>query len=183
MATDDLYRLYLPGEACRDGYPVAWHETLKHAVREAAGNRCIRCLHPYKCGEKRADKGEWTACDEQCRHDGPVRSPYIVGEEPITEAQWRILTVHHLDGDKLNCRWWNLAALCQRCHLTIQGRVNMQQHWAFEHSGWFKPHAAGYYAHRMGLELTREQVMERLEELLAIGQGREFPSREAANCG
>lgn len=33
-----------------------------------------------------------------------------------------VLTVHHLDGDKSNCRWWNMAALCQRCHLRIQGR-------------------------------------------------------------
>ena len=27
------------------------------------------------------------------------------------------LTVHHFDGDKANCEWWNLMALCQRCHL------------------------------------------------------------------
>ena len=28
-----------------------------------------------------------------------------------------MLTVHHLDGNKWNCELWNLAALCQRCHL------------------------------------------------------------------
>ena len=33
----------------------------------------------------------------------------------------RTLTVHHLDADKANCRWWNIPALCQACHLTIQG--------------------------------------------------------------
>jgi 5-methylcytosine-specific restriction endonuclease McrA len=38
-----------------------------------------------------------------------------------------VLTVHHLDGDKQNCQDWNLAALCQRCHLSIQGRVKMDQ--------------------------------------------------------
>ncbi|MGH9670148.1 MAG: HNH endonuclease [Terriglobales bacterium] len=31
------------------------------------------------------------------------------------------LTVHHLDGAKLNCTLSNLAALCQRCHLRVQG--------------------------------------------------------------
>jgi len=51
------------------------------------------------------------------------------------------LTVHHLDGNKTNCEDWNLAALCQRCHLTIQARVNMQQGFLFPdlHADWFRP--------------------------------------------
>lgn len=31
-----------------------------------------------------------------------------------------ILTVHHLDGDPTNNDDWNLHALCQRCHLTVE---------------------------------------------------------------
>jgi 5-methylcytosine-specific restriction endonuclease McrA len=54
------------------------------------------------------------------------------------------LTVHHLDNDKSNCEDWNLAALCQRCHLHIQGKVEMSQIWMFEHTGWMKPHVEGY---------------------------------------
>jgi hypothetical protein len=58
-----------------------------------------------------------------------------------------VLTVHHLDGNKANCADWNLAALCQRCHLRIQGRVKMDQGF-FEAvmpvSEWFRPHLAGY---------------------------------------
>jgi hypothetical protein len=85
------------------------------------------------------------------------------------DAQWRILTVHHLDGDKANCRWWNLAALCQRCHLTIQGRVVMARVWPWEHSEWFRPYVAGYYAWTyLGVELTRAEVEERLDELLDL---------------
>jgi hypothetical protein len=53
------------------------------------------------------------------------------------------LTIHHLDNDKANCAEWNLAALCQRCHLTIQGRVEMHQGWMFEHSAWMQPHIDG----------------------------------------
>jgi len=34
-----------------------------------------------------------------------------------------MLTVHHLDGNKFNLEYWNLAALCQRCHLRVQARV------------------------------------------------------------
>ena len=33
-----------------------------------------------------------------------------------------VLTVHHLDGDKANCTYENLVALCQRCHLHWQHR-------------------------------------------------------------
>jgi hypothetical protein len=58
-----------------------------------------------------------------------------------------VLTVHHLDGNKANCADWNLAALCQRCHLKIQGRVKMNQMFFAEilHvSEWFKPHLEGY---------------------------------------
>lgn len=179
------FRLYEACEAGRDGYPLAWHETLKDLVREQAGNRCIRCLHPYRNGTH--GRGEWTPCDERCQHKGQIRfrqdgwgdweqsdeSIYkagsFVAEAYQVEARYRILTVHHLDGNKLNCRWWNLAALCQRCHLTIQGRVKMHRPYFLEHSAWFKPYAAGFYASTiLGEDLTREQVESRLDELLAL---------------
>lgn len=54
------------------------------------------------------------------------------------------LTVHHLDNDKSNCADWNLAALCQRCHLHIQGIVEMCQSYMFEHTAWMKPHVEGF---------------------------------------
>ena len=79
------------------------------------------------------------------------------------------LTVHHLTIDPANCRWWNLAALCQRCHLTIQARVVMERMWYLPHSEWFRPYAAGYYAHIHGLPDDREYVMANLDELLAKG--------------
>ncbi len=86
-----------------------------------------------------------------------------------TFARWRILTVHHLNGVKADCRWWNLAALCQRCHLTIQGRVVMDRAFILEHTDWMKPHAAGFYADKyLGEQLTREQTLARLDELLAL---------------
>jgi hypothetical protein len=85
------------------------------------------------------------------------------------EARWRILTVHHLTMDKTDLRWWNLAALCQRCHLQIQGKVQMARVWPHEHSEWFRPYAAGWYAWSyLGEELTREQTVARLDELLAL---------------
>lgn len=197
-----LFRVYTGDELGQDGYPPVWHLTLKHAVREAAGHRCVRCGHPYRRGEhplvrELDDEGcevfvSWSPCDEHCTHGGPLR---IVDGMPLKleivtvnldgdistasvnldglgmriEARWRILTVHHLDMDKANCRWWNLVALCQRCHLDIQWKVKMPRRWLHEHSDWFKPYVAGYYAFvYLGEELTREEVTAGLDELLSL---------------
>ncbi len=164
-------------------------------VREEAGHRCIRCGHPYQTGLKRADKGEWSTCDLLCTHGGRIRwgngdSPtewahfdetntrtpaQIIAtyqeslESVLVQAQWRILTVHHFDGRKDNDAWFNKLALCQKCHLTVQTRVNPEIPWMFEHSEWLKPYVAGFYAAKYLKEnLTREQVMERLDELLSL---------------
>jgi 5-methylcytosine-specific restriction endonuclease McrA len=178
-------RLYSPLECSGpDGYPPQWHESIKHNVREEAGYRCVRCAHPYRGG------GEWSPCDERCSHRGPARLRYVatdgtdveidnhilainaavvVGYGKRVDARWRILTVHHLDGNKANCRWWNLAALCQRCHLTIQGRVDMRRVYPWPHSDWFRPYAAGYYAWvYLGEDLTRDETVQRMDELLAL---------------
>ena len=90
-------------------------------------------------------------------------------DHPHDVEAGRMLTVHHLDMDKCNCRWWNLTALCQACHLSVQARVVLERPWIFEHSAWFKIYAAGYYAHvYLELELTRDEAAARLEELLAL---------------
>lgn len=178
-------RLYAPPECdARDGYPPEWHETIKHAVRAEADHRCVRCGHPYRNGEH--GNGEWSRCDERCAHGGPLRK---VGDgygsdriyDPVTaagvlvawgnviEAQWRVLTVHHLDANKANCRWWNLVALDQRCHLRIQGKVQMARVWPWEHSAWFRPYVAGYYAWvYLREDLSRAEVEARMDELLAL---------------
>lgn len=77
-------------------------------------------------------KEKWGWKCERCGH-------------PHDQDSGHVLTVHHLDGDKANNADWNLACLCQRCHLTIQGRVFMPQAFMFEHSAWFMPHVEGYY--------------------------------------
>ena len=80
-----------------------------------------------------------------------------------------MLTVHHWDMVKGNCKWWNLLALCQRCHLKIQARVNPHDPYMFEHSEWLKLYAAGFYAHKYLHEtITREEARGRLDELLAL---------------
>lgn len=79
----------------------------------------------------------------------------------------RILTVHHFDGDKSNDEWFNLLPLCQVCHLHIQGKVDPEQPYFFEHSDWLKPYVAGFYAKKYeGKIITREEAEKRMDELL-----------------
>lgn len=97
---------------------------------------------------------------------------YGPGGQPMQrweiEAKWRVLTVHHLI-EKADCREWALVALCQRCHLNIQGRVVMDRAFILEHSDWFKPYAAGYYAWKyLGEEISLAEAHLRQEELLAL---------------
>lgn len=82
------------------------------------------------------------------------------------------LTVHHLDMNPANCAWWNIPALCQKCHLTIQAKVFMEQIWMLPHSAWFMPYVAGYYAHQFGYPEDRAWVEIHVDRLIDIGQGR-----------
>ena len=94
-------------------------------------------------------------------------------DHPHDVAAGYTLTVHHLVIDPSNCAWWNLAPLCQRCHLQIQAKVVMERVWMFEHSAWFRPYVAGYYAAQAGLPADdRAWVEARIDALIALGQGR-----------
>lgn len=93
----------------------------------------------------------------RCGHAHDVKAGYM-------------LTVHHLDLSPANCAWWNLAALCQRCHLQIQHKVIMERPWMLPHSEWFKPYVAGYYAAQNGKSTERDYVLAHVDELIALGQ-------------
>jgi hypothetical protein len=94
----------------------------------------------------------------------------------------RTLTVHHLNGAKNDCAWWNCPALCQVCHLVVQAKVVMSRNWMFDHSEWFRPYAAAYYGVQAGLLpatsdyfdsillVRREFVETWLDYLLSLGK-------------
>jgi hypothetical protein len=47
--------------------------------------------------------------------------------------------------------------------------VNPAQVFPYEHSEWFQPYAAGFYAWSyLGEDITREQAIERMDALLAL---------------
>jgi 5-methylcytosine-specific restriction endonuclease McrA len=108
--------------------------------------------------KERADhcKAEAGWCCIRCKH-------------PNDHSTHHVLTVHHFTGAKDENSWWNLIALCQKCHLKVQARVNPDIPYFLEHSAWAKPYVAGFYAKKyLKLDLTRDEVMARLDELLAL---------------
>ena len=100
-------------------YPSNWKATATE-VKSRFGWRCERCKHPHETPKNRV------VCDKICRHEN--------------DGKQRMLTVHHLDMNKSNCEPWNLAALCQKCHLEIQAKVDFEQSYMLEHSEWMRWH-------------------------------------------
>jgi hypothetical protein len=171
------------------GEYVPDRKALHDAVRAEAGNRCIRCGHPkgdrqvMTTDAERVAKLEKThagvvvrrhwfdangefgwrvvipaRCDDICTHGRP-------------DGTLRILTVHHLDGHKANNAWWNLLALCQVCHLQVQGKVIPEQPYLWPHTPWFIPYVCGFYAHYYGKQdITRAQAIADPERWLRLGQ-------------
>jgi hypothetical protein len=105
-----------------------------------------------KISEQVKETHNW--CCERCGHQHEPETGYC-------------LTVHHLDGNKANNAPWNLACLCQRCHLHIQGKVFMPQFYMFEHSAWFQPHVKGYY----NSKITNEEIDKLIREKPNIVKG------------
>lgn len=175
------------GRNHRGQYPADW-QRIAQAVKDAASWRCVRCGHAHE------KPGAPVECDDACdlaRHPEwgrvdfpePDRPPRLGGrlgwdERVMRGDRWwvregrrqRVLTVAHLDDDKANARWWNLAALCQVCHLVTQSRIEMDRPWVMTaHSAWFRPYVAGFYAFKyLGQDLSRAEVDERIDELLAL---------------
>lgn len=111
----------------RGEYPPEWSE-ITLWIKGRTGWRCERCNHPH-AGHWFRDGVRVPFCNDGCLHK--------------FDGKNRILTVAHLDNNKSNSSEWNLAALCQVCHLQTQGRITMEQAWMFEHSSWMKPHVEG----------------------------------------
>lgn len=137
-------------------YPTDWQE-IAYQVKQDADWRCVRC------GHKHSPPSDPQPCDDSC---DPAR--HTNGR--LNDGKQRVLTIHHADGDKSNSQWWNLLPLCQVCHLAIQAKVDLHRPWLmFEHSDWFKPYVAGFYAWKyLGKQLTRPEVDGRLNELLLL---------------
>lgn len=117
-------------------YPDNWTE-LSQQVREEAGQRCEWCGAPNALDIVRKDgTGTYSVWCEETDTDlwfnargRRVKQPsgwYSLGyDEDLPEGfsvVRVVLTVAHLDQDARNNARENLAALCQRCHLTYDNQ-------------------------------------------------------------
>jgi len=112
---------------------------------------------------------DWKDIARKCKEDAGWKC-IRCGHEHSPKTGYT-LTVYHLDLSPANCRWWNLAALCQRCHLQIQNKVVMERKYYGHHTEWFRPYVAGYYAFHNGMSDERDVVMAMIDELILLGQG------------
>ncbi len=114
-------------------YPSNWRD-IANAIKSSHNWRCERCFHPHETFLNRVD------CDELCTHPD--------------NGKQRMLTVHHLNMNPANCEPWNLAALCQACHLSIQARVDFEQIYMLPHSAWMVPHVKGFTEHMANIMIA-----------------------------
>jgi hypothetical protein len=179
------------------GEYVPDRKALHNAVRASVGNRCIRCGHPQGDWMEAGTDESRIAEIEQSFSNVRVRmepNPRHGHEEPSERwrafvlascddrcthepnGKLRILTVHHLTGQKDDNRWWNLLALCQVCHLQIQGKVIPEQAYLHPHSPWFVPYVCGFYAATIGgVDITREESDADPRRWLKLGQPWLYP--------
>jgi len=91
-------------------YPKNWKWLSRQIIKDA-GNRCELCFAPNGILVERdkTRKYPWYEYDISTSENKPTKI---------------ILTVHHIDSNKINSKKQNLIALCQRCHL----RLDLQKH-------------------------------------------------------
>lgn len=77
---------------------------------------------------------DWDAIAARIKDQAGWRCEHC--DHPHDTPAGYMLTVHHLDGDKANCAYENLVALCQRCHLRIQATYYPGQLMLVEPPGW-----------------------------------------------
>lgn len=99
-------------------YPVNWKTEIRPAVLVRAKNCCEFCSAPNHALIWRPEKNkpDWKLAPE-----GQEADAMVLDGTKFTKI---ILTIAHLDHDKLNhdVKLERLAALCQRCHLKLDGK-------------------------------------------------------------
>lgn len=96
-------------------YPADW-KAIRAGILERAAHKCEQCgVQNHAIGYRDAD-GTFNPLDDAALQNGAA------GERKVIKI---VLTIAHLhDSDPANCAPENLAALCQKCHLTLDGPLH-----------------------------------------------------------
>ena len=112
-------------------YPANW-PAISKAIRERANHHCEECGVSNQALILRStvDPSRFIVydADRDCHYlDGaPVRLSEIPDEFEGDHYVRIVLTVAHLDHNPANNDYANLKALCQRCHLRLDGHEHAQ---------------------------------------------------------
>ena len=126
-------------------YSIDWRE-LSLVIRfERAGGRCEQCRKPHGQSVIAGLSGEWWDAERRHWRDAygrrmasrPCPDRLAARQRPLagfalTELRLTkvFIATAHLDQDPGNNSPRNLAALCQRCHLTHDRAAHRRQRWA-----------------------------------------------------
>lgn len=114
-------------------YPPNWKTEIRPAILERDGHCCKFCKVPNYEIICRGFWGEFEVYQKDNGQIFDVKTGNQVGESYVGDVwigeKYRltkvILTIAHLDQDKTNNDYDNLAALCQKCHLGIDLKHHM----------------------------------------------------------
>jgi hypothetical protein len=67
-------------------------------------------------------------------------------KRPHCPKEMYSLSVHHIDGNPMNCDYTNLFALCQRCHLHWQAKYKAGQLPLLNLFDWINKRSFGFYS-------------------------------------
>lgn len=114
-------------------YHPEWKTRIRPEILERDGHCCKFCKVPNKtwvCRGKWGDVEVWQNDDGQifsAKDGSPLGDSYVGDVWDKRRILTKIvLTIAHLDHDKTNNDYENLAALCQKCHLGIDLKHHMK---------------------------------------------------------
>lgn len=105
-------------------YPKNWKTEIRPAILKRAGNRC------EKCGVLNGVIGYRDRTGKFHVSDGLQAEADALDGEHIIRI---VLTVAHLNHDLTDSSPENLAALCQKCHLTHDAAQHRASRWRNRH--------------------------------------------------
>lgn len=115
-------------------YHPEWKTRIRPDILDRDGHCCKFCKVPNKI---LVCRGQWNGGDVWQNDDGQIhdaKTGEYLGDAYVGDV-WNgkerrltkiVLTIAHIDHDKNNNEYENLAALCQKCHLGIDLKHHMK---------------------------------------------------------
>jgi hypothetical protein len=122
-------------------YPIDWPLISERIRFGRAKGRCERCGRPHKRLLAQLPDGRWYDPElKSWRDDRGADAPWPdIVDYAGTRPKLSLLSTAHLDHDPQNSHPRNLAALCQRCHLTHDRAEHLRR----RRLGWLRRRAIG----------------------------------------